>query len=148
MSAQNTAPTAVKWLSYGGLIPFIVLATAITLSHYHHAILGYALMTYSVSILSFVGALHWGFAMNTHTLTPLQRNLLYTWSTIPALIAWLATLLPLHLGLILLLSTFPVQFWQDKLLNAHIALPDWYLHLRLRLTLIASLALFIATLKL
>jgi len=52
---------AAAWLGYGGLIPFIVLAPASLLDHHHGWTWSDALYGYGAIILSFVGALHWGF---------------------------------------------------------------------------------------
>jgi hypothetical protein len=147
MNRQQHTPTPIKWLGYGGLIPFLVLTIAQQLSPHHQAVLSYALVGYGATILSFVGALHWGIMMMTHTPDKLQRDFTYIWSVIPALIAWIAILLPVQLGANLLLSGFLVHYWQDTRLNKLKILPDWYLGLRLRLTAVASICLFVTAIS-
>ena len=53
-------PATVAWLGYGGLLPFVFLATAIFIDPDHAPLWGDALTAYGAIILSFVGALHWG----------------------------------------------------------------------------------------
>ena len=55
-------PTSVAWLGYGGLLPFVALA-GIGWWAPGTPLWGTALLAYGAVILSFVGALHWGFAM-------------------------------------------------------------------------------------
>ena len=55
-------PGPVAWLGYGGLLPFGALALLL-LDGARSALWWPALLAYGAVILSFVGALHWGFAM-------------------------------------------------------------------------------------
>ncbi|KZL38848.1 hypothetical protein VT47_12600, partial [Pseudomonas syringae pv. syringae] len=68
----------------------------------------------------------------------------FIWSVIPALIAWIATLLPMPLGCLLLVIGFVVHLWQDRQLSRVKSLPAWYLPMRLRLTVVASVCLLLA----
>ncbi|WP_279629116.1 DUF3429 domain-containing protein [Pseudomonas rhodesiae] len=54
-------PKHVSLLGYGGLFPFIFLALLIRFSLDYRQLFAIALVNYGASILSFVGALHWGF---------------------------------------------------------------------------------------
>lgn len=60
-------PISVAWLGYGGLLPFVALAGigwwAPGTPLWGTPLWGTALLAYGAVILSFVGALHWGFAM-------------------------------------------------------------------------------------
>jgi hypothetical protein len=87
------SPKRVALLGYGGLLPFIGLSIGSVVDHHHALIWVDALHAYGAVILSFVGALHWGFAMLANDLDDAERDARYLWSVIPALLAWPALLL-------------------------------------------------------
>ncbi len=145
MSNEARTPPYVAWLGYGGLLPFALSALGTLLDPTSRALWQQALLAYGALILSFVGALHWAFAMRTEDET--QARGLYLWSVVPALAGWLALLLPLLLprGAIaaaaLLIIAFGAHYLQDKRLARQQPLPAWYLPLRLRLSSVACLCL-------
>ena len=102
-----------------------------------------ALLAYGAAILSFVGALHWAFAMTLPGLSERERTHLFIWSTVPALLAWPAVLMPPALGALVLVTGFIAHYLQDRRLAARQPLPAWYLPLRLRLSSIASASLLV-----
>ncbi|MCF8161125.1 MAG: DUF3429 domain-containing protein [Polaromonas sp.] len=135
-------PHSVTWLAYGGLIPFVALALAGALNVPYHALLPGALVAYGAVILSFVGALHWGFAMVHPAATERPMHGLFLWSVLPSLIGWLALLVPTHAAAAtLLIAGFLAHYRQDLRLARAITLPAWYLPLRLQLTVVACLCL-------
>jgi Protein of unknown function (DUF3429) len=140
-------PRAVTRLGYSGLLPFLILAVASMTDDYHRSLWIEALVAYAAVILSFVGAIHWGFAMALNELSMPKRNECFVWSVIPALIAWVAFLLPTHIAGMLLIAGFLLQYAQDYRLGKVSRLPDWYLSLRLRLTLVACLCLSVLFIK-
>ncbi|CEL29024.1 hypothetical protein SRM1_02372 [Pseudomonas fluorescens] len=143
VSSSISPPRHIVLLGYGGLLPFIGLALLILTSVEYRPFLAVALVNYGAVILSFVGALHWGFAMSVQNMSAeLRRNRLI-WSVIPALIAWLSTLLPVPLGCLLLIVGFVAHFWQDRQLVRAVNLHAWYLPMRFRLTAVASVCLLI-----
>lgn len=135
------APPIVRWLGFGGLLPFVALAAVMFVDRHHSALWRDALVAYGAVILSFVGALHWGFAMSQSDMTTLQRKHSFLWSIVPSLIAWSALLLTYKYATALLVSGFMIHFWQDKRLVKQVDLPVWYLPLRLQLTLVACVSL-------
>jgi uncharacterized membrane protein len=141
---STSLPKHVSLLGYGGLLPFIFLALLIPLSLDYRPLFAIALVNYGAVILSFVGALHWGFAMTVQDLSAEQGSDRFIWSVIPALIAWIATLLPMPLGCLLLVIGLVVHLRQDRQLLRVTSLPAWYLPMRLRLTLTASVCLLLA----
>jgi hypothetical protein len=143
-SSLSSPPRYVALLGYGGLLPFVGLLLLILFSAHYRPFLTQALVAYGAVILSFVGALHWGFAMTLQDLHADQRRERFIWSVIPALIAWPALLLPAPLGLLLLIFGFVAHYWQDRRLVKAATLPAWYLPMRLRLTLVASLCLLLS----
>ena len=143
MTEQNSLPLprTVAWLGYGGLLPFLALTPASLLDHHHGMVWSDALYAYGAIILSFIGALHWGLAMSLPELTERQRSAWFTWSVVPALIAWPAVLFSPPLAAPLLIVGFIAHYLQDRRLAGQATLPDWYLPLRLRLTSVAVVCL-------
>ncbi len=136
-------PRVVAWLGYGGLLPFLGLAAAVLLplpGELAPQALP-ALLAYGAVILSFVGALHWGFAMTAGVAADPVRARLYVWSTVPSLLAWPALLAPQALGAAILIAGFAAHYGMDRRVAARLGLPTWYLPLRLRLTTVACLCL-------
>lgn len=134
-------PRTVAWLGYGGLLPFVLLAPASLLDHHHGAVWSDALVAYGAIILSFIGALHWGLAMTLPELSERQRSVWFTWSVVPALIAWPAVLFSPIVAAPLLVFGFIAHYLQDRRLARQANLPDWYLPLRLRLSGVAVICL-------
>ena len=133
-------PPVVVWLGYGGLLPFLALA-AVGLWAPSTPWWSAALLAYGAVILSFVGALHWGFAMAQSGLCTAERTRCFVWSVVPSLLAWPAVLLPPAIGAALLIAGFVAHLIQDHWLAARTAMPGWYLPLRWRLTATACLCL-------
>jgi hypothetical protein len=93
-------------LSVAGLIPFLVMGAVVLLDPLDTPIAIEGLVTYGAVILSFIGAVHWGFALRDTAhpaggvpLTPAalgaERQLL-VFGVVPALIGWAALLVMLH----------------------------------------------------
>jgi hypothetical protein len=127
-------PLPARWLGFGGLVPFVTLAGASLLDPAHAERWSFALLAYAAVILSFVGALHWGFATLWQSSSPECRARLMGWSVVPALGAWISLLLTTGMGLGLLCVLFVAHYLRDVQLARTHELPDWYLRLRLRLT--------------
>jgi hypothetical protein len=104
---RNPFAVAVM-LSVAGLIPFLVPAVLVLLDPLETPIAVQVLISYGAVILSFIGAVHWGFALRdtAHplpgTMTPAmlgyERRLL-TFGVLPALLGWVALLAMIHFGL-------------------------------------------------
>jgi hypothetical protein len=136
----SSPPMPVIWLGYGGLLPFVALA-AIGLWAPGTPHWSAALQAYGAVILSFVGALHWGFAMSLGGLSSAERTRCFVWSVVPSLLAWPTVLLPPAGGAALLVAGYVAHLAQDYRLAAGQSLPAWYLPLRLRLTATACVCL-------
>jgi hypothetical protein len=148
-SSSRTPPTAVAWLGYGGLVPFVGLTCALLVDPSHAHIWAQALLAYGAVILSFVGALHWGIAM---VVPQAGTGVLYVWSVVPSLLAW-AGLLVATAGLPggavgLMVAGFVAHYRMDlRLSRLCSVLPAWYLPLRLRLTTVAVLCLVLVAVR-
>ncbi|MEM8547062.1 MAG: DUF3429 domain-containing protein [Pseudomonadota bacterium] len=92
-------------------------------------------MTYAATILSFLGALHWGMAIGRPSAAGNAR--LYAASVIPSLIAWVALALPPAGGAALLATGFAGwnQWERSACWNDY---PAWFQRLRTLLTAIVT----------
>ncbi|PWB32343.1 DUF3429 domain-containing protein [Pseudomonas sp. SDI] len=136
------SPSRFAVLGYGGLLPFIGLTLLILFYAEFRALWSTMLVNYGAVILSFIGALHWGFAMALQGMLAEHRRERLMWSVIPALIGWVSTLLAVPLGCLMLTCGFAVHLWQDQKLVQE--LPGWYLPMRGHLTVVASLCLLLS----
>lgn len=146
---RSGIPLFALLLGLGGLIPFVALAIASIVDPIRTAVWVASVMSYAAIILSFVGALHWAFAMTASELTDRRRRATYTWSVVPALIGWSAILvLPFWAtaSAIILLTGFWMHYLQDRRLARLIDIPGWYLPLRLVLTSVATISILVAAL--
>lgn len=137
-----TLPTPsrpTRWahaLGYGGLIPFVGLASAVwVLNPVDRAHSVFALLAYGATILSFLGAIHWGLAMRDGA-TPSTG--LLVWGVLPSLLAWLALLVDPVLGVWLIAAGLCACFLVDRKVYPGFGLGAW-LPMRLRLTVVAGL---------
>gem|GEM_PF-5975963 len=94
------------------------------------------LLAYGAVILAFVGAIHWGLAMSADR--PLAEP--FYASVLPALVGWIALLMPPLMGLPVLIAGFIAwRVWEHR--AAPVALPSWFRRLRSVLTVGAVLGL-------
>ena len=100
---------------------------------------------YAVVILTFMGAVHWGLAMRMDG-APAARQ--YSFSVLPALLAWLALAMPQVWGISCLIAGFVALCVYDGAAAARGDAPAWYPRLRLPLTTVVVLCLIAAALAL
>ncbi len=137
---MQTLPTPARLLGPAGLIPFAGLALA--------SLLGWpgavpALIAYGATILAFLGAVHWGLALGAPEAERGADLARLGLGVVPALLGWVALLLPpsLALGLLALaiLGTAAVES-----LGARAGLvPAIYLRLRWMLSIGAAASLIV-----
>ena len=140
-------------LGYAGLIPFLYFAFALFDSAQSRNPAGPWLIIFMVAyggvILTFVGALHWALC--------LQRDELsagwLVWSVVPSLIGWAAVCSVVVVNesfrqqkfvVLMLIAGFAAQLVADFrmrriLTSAH--WPEWFMQLRVRLTVVACASL-------
>ena len=138
---QRTA----ELLGYAGLLPFCALSIACWLVHPDW--LGTFIqgqLAYGIAILSFLGGIHWGAALMSTTLSEQRSKKALLWSVVPALIAWMSTMVG-GVRLAVLMLGFIAAYQVDKRLFAWYGVPEWFIGLRFRLTcvVVAALALTI-----
>lgn len=141
----RTIPPAAAVLGLAGLAPFIGLAAlALLVPGLRDASLG-ALLGYGAVILSFVGALHWGYAVRRDA-RGRAAWVQYGWSVVPALVAWATVLLPIQAGLRVQAAALAVCLLVDHAMARTDPVPGWLLRLRALLTVVAAGALTLASL--
>lgn len=132
-------PTIARALGYGGLLPFLALAAAALTGLQPLGISPLPLLAgYAATILSFVGAVHWGVAVGQPELP--GRGAWLVASVVPALVAWVALALEPAPGLWLFVAGFVAWYaWERR--AAWSLYPAWYRELRTALTTGVSLTL-------
>jgi FtsH-binding integral membrane protein len=144
-SVQSLIPPSKEagLLGYGGLVPFIGLSAAsLLLEDAQQTQAQFALLAYGATILSFLGAIHWGLALRDGVSA---SSRLLIWGVIPSLLAWLALLSGTNNGLWLVAAGLWACFRVDQRVYPHFGLSSW-LGLRFVLTSVASLACIVAAL--
>jgi hypothetical protein len=122
-------------LGWLGVSPF-VLAGMISFSNDPALVLFSAELAsrYGLSIIIFLGAVHWGWAMNDGNNDASVR---YLWSITPALIATLVLFMAPAYSLNIILGLLVMCWIIDMLFHMNTAMPDWYIRLRHGLTFVA-----------
>ena len=129
-------------LGYAGLIPFVGLSAALWfVPTTFQVVINQALLLYASLILAFMGAVHWGLGMQSHS-PDRQRQLGI--SVIPALVAWLAFLLPEILNYSILIIAFALLCLYDTRMAKNGNAPVWYPRLRSPLSAIVVVSLIVA----
>ncbi|MBK7745186.1 MAG: DUF3429 domain-containing protein [Betaproteobacteria bacterium] len=145
---ERSIPRPALILGAGGAVPFVAFTFAVWLAPPAFAAWAqHALVTYAMIILTFVGALHWGFTMKTPEFDERDRWTWMGWSVVPALAAWGAGMLPFRVAVALLVATFVVHLALDHRLAPLSGLPAWYLRLRRLLTAVVVCSLLAAAVR-
>jgi hypothetical protein len=143
MPFYSPSPWARR-LGYGGLAPFVGLAVGSWwLPGAQQATAEAALLAYGATIVSFIGAMHWGLTMRNAS-GPSTGMLM--WGVTPSLMAWVGLLLPTGPGLLLVAVVLWICFAVDRVVYPSMGLRDW-LPMRLQLTLVASLCCIASALR-
>lgn len=124
-----------RLLSYAGVIPFVGPAAALWMVRPEDwPILVAALLGYGATIVSFLGAIHWGLVMRQAAVQPPPALL---WGVMPSLLGWVALLLDGKKGLLLIAALLWACLMVDRKLYSRYHLQAW-LPMRLWLTLVSS----------
>jgi len=139
---QKDVPEPAFLLGLAGAIPFVGL----TLLGLVGGTLGLwaltALLAYGAVILSFMGSVHWGWAMAAEE--PSFRRL--GLSVLPSLVGWGGFLLGGSLGFLVIALGFAALLWLDLKAIAEGRAAGWYRNLRWPLTIIVVVSLIVASL--
>jgi hypothetical protein len=126
-----------EWLGYMGLIPFVIgMILMIVVDDTQRV--AEAIHNYAAIILTFVGAIHWGRALEN------GNDTLMSFSVIPSLIAWGSLFLAPYEGLLVVTVAFITQLFMERDLYTQIA---WFKRLRTRLSVVVSTSLIVSWLN-
>ena len=138
-TSQNaSSPDIPHFLGWAGLVPFGIAALGThsgidTLVPY--GFLGGT--AYGAVILSFLGAVHWGLAMQDD-----RSPYWYVWSITPALFGFASLLLlDVEMRVVTLIPIFALAWSVDRKAANHGLIPNWYMRLRSKLTAGAVISL-------
>ncbi|HEV7268952.1 MAG TPA: DUF3429 domain-containing protein [Falsiroseomonas sp.] len=132
---ETSLPTPARLLGSAGLIPFLGLTVGVWAGWPGAAP---ALAGYGATILAFLGAVHWGLALRAPASERHADRARFGLGVIPALLGWVALLLPLRLGLLLLALAILATAAVESLAARAGLLPESYLRLRWLLSLGAA----------
>ena len=146
LNTASVAPAATSFpnpialrLGHAGLVPFVLGAALVWLTYgdaqYYSTL---ALAGYAAVVVSFLGGIHWGLAFRQTVPSPG----LYAWGVAPALLAWVAVVMPAYAGLVVLGVALIACYVVDRRVYPRHGAARW-LVLRFRLTAVASLSCFL-----
>jgi hypothetical protein len=136
-----TLPAPARLLGPAGLIPFFGLAIGVWAGWPG---VGPALAAYGATILAFLGAVHWGLALRAPATERRAEWVRLGFGVAPALLGWVALLLPLRVGLGLLALAILATAAVESLAARAGLMPRSYLRLRWLLSLGAAISLITA----
>ncbi len=144
--SQSARTRRLAWsLSLAGFLPFLVLTAAVVFMEEINPVRPIvldALKTYSAIILSFLGGIRWGVAMKDRN--PVRARRAFVMSVIPSLIGWFGLFLPHPYIFGVFALAFAAQGAWDSLSGATGAFGDWFVRLRIWLTLLVTAAMITA----
>jgi len=132
-SSSNNISPAVLLLAYLGLVPFIALAAlSFLVSPTHRPTIIFSLLAYGVTIISFLGAIHWGLTMIENP--PNKQQLV--WGVVPSLLAWISLMIQAEFGLLSVAAVLLMCLVVDYKIYPNFGLEHW-LRMRLILSIVA-----------
>jgi len=130
-------------LAYLGLIPFVLGALLVWLigdsNVEAHAFVTLSLSAYGAVVVSFLGGIQWGLGMRQHSASARP----FIWGVVPALLAWVAVVMPAYAGLVVLGLMLVVCYLVDRRSYPALEASSW-LMMRFRLSATAALSCFLA----
>lgn len=146
MSSEKSPPAVPLALGLAGLVPFFALAPMaagwigpILVASAESARL--MLAVYGVAILAFLGGVRWGLAMTYDSQEASRRD--YLLSVLPAIAAWAAFALAAPWDLRTIALMHLAWGLMDYGLACRTVAPEWYGRLRLALSAVAAILLWI-----
>ena len=128
-------------LGLGGLVPFVV-GTGLIVAQSEildPTTLWFAVSAYAAVILSFLGGIRWGAALNE---TPRQSPTTLALSVLPSIAAWVIVLLPAPWSFVGFAVAFSVQgVWDYTATKEGRIETPWYANLRVVLTAVVVLCM-------
>lgn len=141
---DQSLPRPLLWLGLAGLLPFLGTALlAWTAPEDWRGVALYALAAYGAVILSFLGAVHWGLALRAPADEATAMAPRLGLGVLPALVGWVALLLPPLPGLGLLALGILGTAAVETAAAGRGLVPPAYLRLRWILSLGAAFSLLV-----
>jgi hypothetical protein len=142
----------INRLGYAGILPFVALAALMWLvTSELQPFVAIALCGYGATICAFLGGIHWGIAFEEIQAERMAQpdqdipsklangiGFHLVWGVVPALVAWIAVVMPAYAGLPVLAVLLMACYAVDRKTWVSPALRPW-LTLRFRATVIATL---------
>ena len=129
----KSSPPPALFLGFFGAVPFCGLAGMSVIFPEYMDLIVHAQRAYGACILSFLGAIHWGYALaKTNELKPDWNTLGY--SVMPSLVAWMALLVNPLPGLATLCVGLAIALSKDLKTPCF---PTWYYALTKTLSTLA-----------
>jgi len=140
VALTDRVPTMALVLGAAGAVPFLALSFATpfvdgSLREQTTSVL----TAYGAVILSFLGGIHWGLTINAIPAAAEESRL--SCSVVPALISWIAFLIPPAASLSVLAVAFVAVLCLDLIAARNEEVPEWYPRLRVPLTVAVVLSL-------
>ena len=136
-STRSYPSLTARGIGYSGLIPFVFLgAMSIFLHGTHQSIISFGLLAYGATIISFLGAIHWGLAMRDVQ----PDRIAIAWGVTPSLLAWGSLIVDTHWGLAIQFIALWICFFVDFKSYPKFGVSQW-LSMRLQLTVISGICL-------
>ncbi len=132
------------FIGFLGLVPIILPASLIIFNFTdNNDLIKKILLCYGSVILSFLGGVHWGYALKKNVSNE-TYNFLWLWSVMPSLVGWASLVFILFdkifLSLNLIIVGFIISFFVDyKVFSKY----EWYRSLRIFLTTFVILSILI-----
>lgn len=131
--SSNKVSFVGRLLGYFGLVPFVTLAAlSFFVSSDHRSTVIFSLLAYGVTVVSFLGAIHWGLTM----VEAFPRKQQLVWGVVPSLIAWIGLMVQVEFGLILVAAVLLLCLVFDYKIYPNYGLDHW-LPMRLILSTVA-----------
>lgn len=149
VASRAHVPTMAMVLGAAGAFPFLALSFAAPFVDESLREQTTSVLTaYGAVILSFLGGIHWGLAINAAHAAAEERRLFrrLSCSVVPALIGWIAFLIPPAASLSVLAVAFVAVLCVDLIAARNEEVPEWYPMLRVPLTVAVVLSLVIGVL--
>lgn len=143
---RQDVPMPAFVLGFLGAVPFLGLALlAVVAGPFGSAVVQawalVSLLAYGAIILSFMGGVHWGWAMAAEEPSFPRLGL----SVVPALLGWGGFLTGGSIGFLVIAAGFAALLWLDLRAIAEGRAAAWYRRLRWPLTLIVTGCLVVAS---
>jgi len=140
--SSNNISSVGRLLGLAGLVPFMGLAAlSFMVSPAQRPAVIFSLLAYSATIISFLGAIHWGLTMVENL--PSTQQLI--WGVVPSLLAWVSLMVQGESGLLLVAAALLLCLAIDYRIYPHFGLHHW-LGLRLTLSMVATVSVVLPAL--